>query len=153
METWVLSIRRRLLLVIACNVAMRWRWWRSARKGIKHVRELVLRKIVRWCRGRCSVTLYGGLRGHVRELLRIHHHLMIRPLCELGVGGVKVGGALRHVWVWLLGRMVLVECWVKWLGRYRRLPGPLRLLVDGVWIRLGRLLRLLKAGWLPVIMA
>jgi hypothetical protein len=63
------------------------------------------------------------LRRHALEsMLGVEHHLLIRPLCQLGVGLVDVSGRRMHLTVerlaWLLGELGLVEGGVERGGIY-----------------------------------
>ncbi len=81
-----------------------------------------------------------------------NQHVVIRPLCrELCVGGVEVGGLLGYLRIGLLLLLILIESRIKWLGRDRRRPSALRLLLDGIRIRLRELLRLMVAALLLIV--
>jgi hypothetical protein len=81
-----------------------------------------------------------GVHGDLMILLGVKHHLLVCPLCELGVGGV-----VERVWTHLglmtlmhvggVGRSVLIEARV--VGSVGR--GPTRLLLlhrVGIWLLL-----------------
>ena len=71
------------------------------------------------------------MRRHRVTLL--HHHLVVRPLRDLGIGGVKVG--LRRVGLLLLLRLlrlllILIEGRIKGLGSDGGRPRALGLLLE-----------------------
>lgn len=92
------------------------------------------------------------LRRHRIALL--HHHLVVRPLRDLGVGGVQVW--LRRVWLLLLLLLlrlllILIEGRVEWLGGDGGRPGSLGLLLHDEGLTRGLLclgVLTLGLGWL-----
>ena len=91
------------------------------------------------------------MRRHRVTLL--HHHLVVRPLRDLGVGGVKV--CLRRVGLLLLLRLlrlllILIEGRIKGLGSDGGRPRALGLLLEdegwSCWRLLGLGLLALRVG-------
>lgn len=124
MEPIELSLLPRLLLMVACATSMALVWgWGTAGKGIERRRYLVLGEVVVWG---CVPLLRR------ESMLRIEHHLLVGPLRQLGIRGVKVGRLLGYLWWiwlrWLLLRVILIKGRVKGRGSNGRRPAALRLL-------------------------
>lgn len=122
----------RLLLLLVVAAAMLGRRRRAARKRVEHVgvRKVVVVAARPLCRRRVVRKLL---------LLGVHHHLVVCPLRELRVGGIKVrrgGMRVRLLLLRLAGVVLREECRVERLRGNRRRPRSLRLLVHRIWIRL-----------------
>ena len=114
---------------------------RAARKGVE-AGELVDSEVVSGGRRPTALGAHmWGYVGHLMGLLSVVHHLLISPLCKLGIGRIVIGG-LDLVWrrvrttverVGLLMR-ILVESGVELL-LLSGIPTSL-LLLDRIRIRL-----------------
>ena len=86
-----------------------------------------------------SLAADGVHLGHLMRLLGVEHHLLVRPLSELGVGGVVIGHLallrVRRMTVDGIGLLmgILIEGGIELLRRWG--PGCL-LLLDRVGVRL-----------------
>lgn len=145
MKAGVLAILRSLLLMIGSATAVSVGRRGAARERVEGARYRTLREVVVRRRGVGSRTL-GSHLG--KAVLRTEHHLLVSPLCELGISRIKVGSlGWELVGVCLAGLLlVLKERRVKGSRGYGGRPAALRLLLERESV--GRLLELLDMGLL-----
>lgn len=134
------------------------RGWRATREGAKACHWTV--REVFGCRvgaATCALGTHGRHLGHLMGLLLgVEHHLLVRPLGELSVGGVVIGH-LALLWMGGVGMHgvgllmgILIEGGVELLWGLGPWGGGL-LLLDGVGVRLllghgGRRVRMVVCG-------
>lgn len=141
------ALIRRVIGGVAVRELRRMRRGRAAGEGVEAL--LTHGEVVggRRCAGLgTGLLLTGPLRADVGDLMRgvlgVEHHLLISPLCELGVGGVVVGVLGVHLLLGVEGvrLLVLVEggAAIELLRRMGCGPAGL-LLLHGVRVRLLRM--------------